>query len=152
MYGNYQNRGGSHRFSGQQLTEQHVLINACISDGGIYGSPVNRSGMPIPDRFAIEWLASGGFVFLLGALIKFAGWTWLLAGYSESTSPVPDDVVRDMAGNSILRIGIAVVVFGVLASLIEPPSYLSLVVEGAILLAVVRLLYRLNTWAPQQAA
>ncbi|WP_135534083.1 hypothetical protein [Halostella pelagica] len=101
---------------------------------------------------AIEWLASGVFVTVLGALMKFAGWTWLLAGYSESTSPVPDDVVQDMAGNTILRVGIAVFVFGVLASVMEPPSYLGIVVGAVVLLAVVRLLYRLNTWSPPQAA
>lgn len=94
---------------------------------------------------AIEWLASGAFVVLLGGLIKFAGWTWLLAGYSESTSPVPDDVVQDMAGNTILRVGIAVFAVGVLASVTDPPSYLPAVVGGVILADVGRLLYRLNT-------
>jgi hypothetical protein len=100
---------------------------------------------------AIEWIASGVLVTLLGVLIKFGRWTWLLAGYSESTSPVPDDVVQDMAGNTILRVGIAVVAFGVLASVTNPPSYLGLVVGAVIVVAVLRLLYRLNTWSPQTA-
>lgn len=104
------------------------------------------------DTFALEWLASGLVVATLGALIRFAGWTWLLAGYSESTSPVPDDVVREVAGNTILRVGIAVFAFGVLASLIEPPTYLATIVGAAIVLAVLRLLYQLNTWSPPQAA
>lgn len=71
----------------------------------------------------------------------------MLAGYSESTSPIPEDVVQDMAGNTILRI--AVFGVGILASVTDPPSYLSLVVTAAILLAVLRLLYRLNTWSPE---
>ncbi len=100
------------------------------------------------DSIAIEWLASGALVTILGVLIKFAGWTWLLAGYSESASSVPDDVVRDIAGNTVLRIGIAVLAFGILASVIDLPSYLGTVVGAAIVLAVLRLLYRLNTWSP----
>lgn len=101
---------------------------------------------------ALEWLASGLFVTVLGALIKFAGWTWLLAGYSESTSPVPDDVVQDLAGNTILRVGIAVFVVGVLASVTDLPPYLNAVVGAAIVVAVLRLLYRLNTWSSSQTA
>jgi hypothetical protein len=100
---------------------------------------------------AVEWLASGALVTALGACIRFAGWTWLLAGYSESTSPVPDDAVRDLAGNTVFRVGIAVFAFGVLASLTDPPSYLAPVVGALIVLAVVRLLYRLNTWSPETA-
>ncbi|ELY63353.1 DUF3784 domain-containing protein [Natrinema versiforme] len=98
---------------------------------------------------AIEWVASGVFITLLGVLIKFAGWTWLLAGYSKSSSKVPDDVVQDMAGNTILRVGIAIVVFGILSSVMDLPSYVTLVITAAILLAVLRLIYRLNTQPPQ---
>ncbi|MHB9285686.1 hypothetical protein ACKVMT_01435 [Halobacteriales archaeon Cl-PHB] len=100
---------------------------------------------------AVEWLSAGVFVTLLGALIKFAGWTWLLAGYSESTSPVSDDVVRDVAGNTVLRVGLAVVGVGVLASVMEPPSFLGLVVGAVVLLEVAGLLYRLNTGSPAEA-
>lgn len=99
---------------------------------------------------AVEWLTAGSIVAVLGALVKFAGLTWLLAGYSESTSPIPDDVVRDIAGNTLLRVGIAVIGFGILASVTDPPSYLGLIIEAAILIAILRLLYRLNTWSPAQ--
>lgn len=74
----------------------------------------------------------------------------MLAGYSKSTSPVPDDVVRDMAGNTLLRVGIAILVFGILASVTNHPSYLDLVVAAAIVLAAGRLIYRLNRWSPSQ--
>lgn len=104
------------------------------------------------DALAFEWLASGLLVATLGALIRFAGWTWLLAGYSEATSDVPDGVVREIAGNTILRVGIAVFAFGVVATLIEPPAHLAAIVGVAIALAVARLLYQLNTWSPPQAA
>ncbi|MHB9288641.1 hypothetical protein ACKVMT_16540 [Halobacteriales archaeon Cl-PHB] len=100
--------------------------------------------------FAAEWITAGALVTALGALIKFAGWTWLLAGYSESTSPVPDDVVRDVAGNTVLRVGVGVLVVGLSAVVWEPPRYLGLVVGAVILLAVGRMIYRLNTWSSRQ--
>lgn len=108
--------------------------------------------MPTLTVLALEWLVSGAFVTFLGALIKFGGWTWLLAGYSQSNSQIPDEVVRDMAGNTILRIGSAVIGFGIFASLSDPPSYLRIVVGAMIVVAVGRLLYRINTWTPSQAA
>lgn len=100
----------------------------------------------------LQWPTGGALVALLGALIKFIGWTWLLAGYSKSTSPVPDEVVQDIAGNTLLRIGIALLAVGVLASVTTLPPYLNLVVAVVIVLAVARLIYRLNTWSTSQAA
>ncbi|GAA0208360.1 hypothetical protein [Halobaculum roseum] len=100
--------------------------------------------MPSAGSLAVEWLASGAVVTLLGALIRFAGWTWLLAGYDESTSSLPDDVVGEMAGNTVLRVGVAVLAVGALASVTDPPSSLTVLVGAAILLDVGRLLYRLN--------
>jgi len=97
---------------------------------------------------ALEWLAIGCLLTVAGALIKFRGWTFLLAGHDE-TAPIPESVVQTLAGNTVLRIGIAVSVVGVLESVTTPPSYLGTLVEAAILLEVLRLLYRLNTWSPQ---
>jgi hypothetical protein len=104
--------------------------------------------MAIIESLALGWLGSGLLVASFGALIKFAGWTWLLAGYSESTSKVPDNVVRDIAGNTLLRLGIAVFIFGVITSVIDLPGYVLILVTGIILVAVGRLIYRLNTWSP----
>lgn len=101
---------------------------------------------------ASKWLAAGALVTVLGVLIKFVGWTWLLAGYSESTSPVPDEVVQNTAGNTVLRIGIALLMVGALAAMATLPTYVDLIISGAILLAVARLIYRLNTWSPRQAS
>lgn len=98
--------------------------------------------------YASEWLIAGALITVFGVLIKFVGWTWLLAGYSESTSPVPDEVVQDIAGNTMLRVGIALLVIGMVAAVTTLPAYFDLVVSGIILLAVGRLLYRLNTWSP----
>jgi hypothetical protein len=96
----------------------------------------------------LEWLGVGGLLTIVGALIKFRGWTFLLAGYDE-TSPVPDDVVQDVAGNTVLRVGIAVFAFGSLVSVMNLPSYLGVLVGAVIVLDVLRLIYRLNTWSPQ---
>jgi len=96
---------------------------------------------------AVEWLVAGGVLTVLGALIRFRGWTFLLAGYDE-TSRVPDDVVRQVAGNTVLRVGIAVVAFGLVTAVTDPPRVLGVVLASAILVAVLRLVYRLNTWPP----
>lgn len=100
---------------------------------------------------AIEWLAVGVVLTVAGSLIKFLGWTFLLAGYDE-TSSVPDEVISDMAGNTVLRIGLATIAFGIIASVVDIPSYLPLVFELVILIAVLRLLYRLHTYAPNNTA
>jgi hypothetical protein len=99
---------------------------------------------------ALSWLAAGLFLLILGVLIRFRGWLFLLAGYDESSS-VPDDVVQVIAGNTVLRVSIAALVVGVLMSVMNPPSYLGVLVGIAIVLDVLRMIYRLNTWTPQAA-
>lgn len=99
----------------------------------------------------VEWLATGAVLTAAGAMIKFAGWTFLLAGYDESSS-VPEDVVSNVAGTTVLRIGLAVTGFGALTAVTTLPEYAGLVVGGAIVLAVARLLYRLNIGTNEAAA
>ena len=97
---------------------------------------------------ALERIAVGGILTIVGVLIKFRGWTFLLAGYDED-SPVPGDVVQDMAGNSVLRVGLVVFVVGILTFVMNPPSYLGILVGAVIVLDVLRLIFRLNTWSSQ---
>ncbi|MFA9518424.1 hypothetical protein ACERIT_14630 [Halopenitus sp. H-Gu1] len=99
---------------------------------------------------ALPWLAAGILLLILGVLIKFRGWLFLLAGYDESSS-VPDNVVQDIAGNTVLRVSIAALVVGVLISVMNPPSYLDVLVGIVIVLDMLRMIYRLNTWSPQAA-
>jgi hypothetical protein len=99
---------------------------------------------------ALEWLAVGTLLTIAGALIKFRGWSFLLAGYDE-TATVPDDVVQNIAGNTILRIGLAVFAFGILVSVTSPPSYFGLLFGAAIVLAVLWMIYRVNTWSSRAA-
>lgn len=98
----------------------------------------------------LSWFAAGILLLILGVLIRFRGWLFLLAGYDESAS-VPDDVIQNIAGNTVLRISIAAFVVGTLMSLMNPPSYLGALVGGVIVLDVLRMIYRLNTWSPQAA-
>lgn len=104
--------------------------------------------MPGVSSQALQWLGVGVLLVSAGGLIKFRGWTFLLAGYDE-TSPVPDDVIADVAGNTVLRIGLGALALGVLIVLTEIPSYLPIVFEIVILVAVVRLIYRLHTYTPE---
>jgi hypothetical protein len=94
---------------------------------------------------ALEWLAVGALVTIAGGLIKFRGWTFLIAGYDAST-PVPEAVAREMAGNTILRVGIAVLAFSVLSTVTNPPTFLSAVIGVAIVVDVLRLIYRANAY------
>jgi len=100
---------------------------------------------------AIEWLGVGALLTVAGYLVKFRQWTFLLSGY-DRTSPVPDDVIADIAGNTVLRIGLAAIGLGAVVAVADPPAYLSTVFGAAVLFAVVRLLYRLRTYNPAEAA
>lgn len=97
---------------------------------------------------ALEWLAIGGPLTIAGVPIKFRGWTFLLAGYDE-TGGIPDSAVQDIAGNTVLRVGLAVFAFGILISVTNPLSYLDVLIGDGIVLAVLGMIYRLNTWSPQ---
>lgn len=103
-----------------------------------------------PSSGALSWLSVGLLLLILGVLIRFRGWTFLLAGYDESSS-IPDDVVQVIAGNTVLRVSIAALAVGVLMSVMNPPSYLTVLVGIVIVLDVLRMIYRLNTWSPQAA-
>lgn len=100
---------------------------------------------------ALDEFAAGALLVVLGALIKFRGWTFLVAGY-DRTSPVPDEVVAEMVGSTVLRVGLAVFALGAIVVLTDPPAYLSTVFAVAILLAVARLLYRLHTYPSDATA
>lgn len=83
------------------------------------GTAIDRiCSVSVPTR---QWVAGGALVTALGVLVKLVGWTRLLAGYSESASPVPDDVVRNVAGNTLLRIGVTLLGVGVLAAVATLP-------------------------------
>ena len=99
---------------------------------------------------SIEWLAVGAVLTVLGALIKFGGWTFLIAGYDDSTS-VPEDVAANMVGNTVVRLGVAILAVGAIGAVSSVPSFAGPLLAVVIAIAVVRLLYRLNTYDPDAA-
>jgi hypothetical protein len=99
---------------------------------------------------ATGWFGTGVLLVAIGALIKYRGWTFLLAGYDE-TAAIPDDVVANVAGNTVLRIGIVALVVGVIYVVTSPPSYFWLLVTGVIVIDTARLVYRVNTYTPSAA-
>lgn len=99
---------------------------------------------------AVEWFGVGAFLAALGALIKFRRWTFLVAGYDRSSS-VPEDVVADIVGSTVLRIGLAAVALGVVFTLADAPSYVATLFGVIVAFAVARLLYRLRTYSPSDA-
>lgn len=100
---------------------------------------------------AFQWLGVGVLLTIVGVLIKFRGWTFLLAGYDKSSS-IPDDVVANIAGNTVLRIGVAVLVLGAVMAVTDIPSSLLAIFGVIVLVAVVRLIYRLNTYTSAETA
>ncbi|MFB6083358.1 MAG: hypothetical protein ABEJ94_03840 [Halorientalis sp.] len=101
-------------------------------------------GLP---SIAVEYFGAGALLLVFGYLIRFREWTFLLAGYDE-TSPVPAAVAASVAGNAVLRIGVAALVVGGAYAVADPPSVLSAIFTVAVLFEVARLLYRLNTYTP----
>jgi hypothetical protein len=97
------------------------------------------------------WVSAGILLVIIGTLIKFRGWTFLVAGYDEFSS-VPANTVANLAGNTILRIGIAALVLGGLIAITEITPYLPTVFGVIVLLDVARLIYRLNTYSPSNTA
>ena len=104
-------------------------------------------GLP---SIAVEFLGAGALLLVLGYLIRFREWTFLLAGYDE-TSPVPAEVAANVAGNTVLRIGVAALVVGGAYAVANPPAYLSGIFAAIVVLDVARLIYRLNTYSPDGA-
>jgi hypothetical protein len=93
---------------------------------------------------AVEWLGAGALLVSLGYLVRFRGWTFLVAGYDDTAS-VPEDVAASVVGNAVLRLGVAALVLGVAYAVADPPAYVPLLFGAVAVFAVVRLVYRLRT-------
>lgn len=100
---------------------------------------------------AVQAVGTGVVVVLIGYLIRFRQWTVLIAGY-DASSPLADEVIADIVGSSLLRIGVATIAWGVLEALTTPPNYLGLIFAAAVLLEIGRVLYRIHTFTPETTA
>jgi hypothetical protein len=98
-----------------------------------------------------ESLAIGGALVVVGYLIAFRGWTFLIAGF-DRTSAADPDAVGDVVGKGVIRIGIAVAVVGGATATGYVPDEANLILTAAILLVVARMLYRVNVVLPRQRA
>ncbi|EMA46761.1 DUF3784 domain-containing protein [Halococcus saccharolyticus] len=96
----------------------------------------------LPESGALTVLVGLG-VLVLGYLIKFRGWTFLLAGY-DPNAVTDEAALADLAGGTIIRIGLTVVVFGIVTAVGATSSLLDTVFAIAILVAAVRLVYRVR--------
>jgi len=139
---------------------EDALCKRSSLDWVVVSAAFTVNSMRRPDEFetmlglpsiAVEWLGVGALLVVLGYLIRFRQWTFLVAGYDE-TSRLPDGAVANIAGNTVLRLGLATLGLGVVFALADPPAYLPLVFGVVVLVAVVRLLYRLRTYAPADSA
>lgn len=88
------------------------------------------------------WLVAGVLLLGLAYLIRGRGWTFLVAGYDES-SAISERVVATTVGNLALRVGMLSVLAGLLAPRLNT-RYLGAVIAGLIVLDTALLLYRLN--------
>ncbi|WP_255150091.1 DUF3784 domain-containing protein [Halorarius halobius] len=100
---------------------------------------------------ALEWIGAGTVVTLLGWLIKFQGWTFLVAGYDSSTE-IPEDVVRDISGSTILRVGIATAAIGLIRLVTDVPVGLRLLFGALVVVAVLRMIYRVRSYESADTA
>lgn len=92
-----------------------------------------------------EALLAGFGIALLGYLIKYREWTFLIAGYDASTE-VPKSVAASIVGNLAIRVGIATMLFGVFAAVTSIPQAIAFAFSVLILVAVARAIYRLQTY------
>jgi hypothetical protein len=89
----------------------------------------------------VTTIVVGIIVLILGYLVKFRGWTFLLAGY-DPTRITDEDALADLAGGTLLRIGLVIISFGGLAAVGLTSPLIESLVAVAILIAVARLIYR----------
>lgn len=61
------------------------------------------------------WLATGTVVLLFAYLIRFQGWTFLIAGY-DGTSTVSESAAATVVGNMLFRVAVGSFVVALLGA------------------------------------
>ncbi|AHG02271.1 hypothetical protein HALLA_20430 (plasmid) [Halostagnicola larsenii XH-48] len=92
-----------------------------------------------------EALLAGLGIFILGYVIKYREWSFLIAGYDASTE-VSKSVAASVVGNLAIRVGIATMLFGVFAAGSSIPEAVAFAFAAFVLLAAARAIYRLQTY------
>lgn len=92
-----------------------------------------------------EALLAGLGILILGYLIKYREWMFLIAGYDASTE-VPKLVAASIVGNLAIRVGIATMLFGVFTAGTSIPEAIAFAFAVIVLFAATRAIYRLQTY------
>ncbi|MFC7141178.1 hypothetical protein ACFQMA_15240 [Halosimplex aquaticum] len=95
-------------------------------------------------------IATGVALVVVGYLVRFHGWTFLIAGF-DRTSAADPDAVGDVVGSAVIRVGVAVGVVGGLTVAGHGSDVLDLALTAAVVLVVARTLYRVNVVLPRQS-
>jgi hypothetical protein len=93
---------------------------------------------------------SAAVLLAFGYLIKFQGWTFLVAGYDASTE-IPAEYVGDVVGSTFLRLGIALLAYAAVVAVGAETRLFELLFWGVFVLAIARMLYRVNTYTPERS-
>jgi hypothetical protein len=94
----------------------------------------------------VSIIVVGFGILILGSLVKYQGWTFLLAGHNPS-NVTDEEAIADLAGGTLLGISLVIIVFGGLVATGFTPPILETVVTVVILIAVAQYVYRARTYA-----
>lgn len=86
-------------------------------------------------------IIAGIAILIAGYLIKFQGWTFLLAGHNPDNVS-DEDALADLAGGTVLRVGIVVLILGGLIATGLATPILKIVVGIAVVIMIARYIYR----------
>jgi hypothetical protein len=86
----------------------------------------------------------GALCLVLGVCMAVFNWTFLIAGYDESS--IPDRVAGRMVGSFLVGVGLVTAGYGVALTNYNPPEWIGLLIAVAVIAATGQLIYRLNTY------
>jgi len=87
----------------------------------------------------------GSLCVVLGFCMAVFNWTFLIAGYDDSTE-IPATVAGRMVGGFMMLIGTVTASYGVILTRYGPPDWIGLLLALFVLAVTGQLIYRLNTY------
>jgi hypothetical protein len=92
----------------------------------------------------VSIIVVGVGILILGYLVKYREWTFLLAGHTPS-NVTDEEALADLAGETLLGISFVIIGFGGLVATGFTTPFLETVVTVVILIAVAQYVYRART-------
>jgi uncharacterized membrane protein YfcA len=86
----------------------------------------------------------GALCLVLGVCMAVFKWTFLIAGYDDSS--IPDRMAGRMVGAFLILVGLVTAGYGVALTQYRPPEWIGLVIAVAVIAGTGQLIYRLNTY------